>query len=70
VSGAFINPFRLWGADGTSNELSAAGEQFTVGRNKVDAHIGKLMQRGRLGAPIGKRDYLGNLSQQNGGDYS
>ncbi|MCP1743751.1 hypothetical protein ABIF99_004562 [Bradyrhizobium japonicum] len=23
-----------------------------------------------LGAKIGKRDYLGNLSQQNGGDYS
>ncbi|MCD9252641.1 DUF1993 family protein [Bradyrhizobium japonicum] len=24
----------------------------------------------RLGAKIGKRDYLGNLSQQSGGDYS
>jgi hypothetical protein len=129
-------------------DMLTLGEQFTVGCNKVDAHICKLMQRGRptfrtiaisypaikqrlvetrdylqslrpeelataqshtyeltppivrgwfggddyirhlvlpdfffhiatahgilrhLGAPIGKRDYLGNLAQQSGGDYS
>ena len=46
------------------HEVIAASAK--VGVNTITAHA--IVRH--LGAKIGKRDYLGNLTQQSGGDYS